>query len=56
MIARNLHFYELMYDFWGIITMMKNSIQKKSNTVLKSCGYLVLANTLSFANPNTQPK
>lgn len=56
MIARNLHFYELMYVFGGIIRMMKSSIQKKYNTVLKSCGYLVLANTLSFDNPNIQPK
>lgn len=28
MIASNLHFYELMYVFGGIIRMMKSSIQK----------------------------
>lgn len=56
MIARNLHFYELMHDFWGIITMMKTLYKKNSNIVLKSYGCLVLANTLSFDNPNIQPK
>lgn len=55
MIARNLHFYELMYVFGGIITM-KNSIQKTIQHGTEILWYLVLANTLSFDNPNIQPK